>query len=123
MIVERYLDAKYYQYAPEDIQEMCGYNSNATYLAECDQIVTLTAMETDDPSMSASLQDNLQELANSVPEWEKGTQSIHPKWIEHHNQDTSSKIQVVQYAWKKRAVKSIIDARKLTDIQVLCIVI
>ena len=84
VIVERYLDAKYYQYAPEDIQEMSDYNSNATYLAESDQIVTLTAMETDDPSMLASLQDNLQELVNSVPEWEKETQSIHPKWLEHH---------------------------------------
>ena len=58
--------------------------SNATYLAESDQIVTLTAMETEDPSMLASIQDNLQELVNSVPEWEKETQSIHPKWIEHH---------------------------------------
>ena len=84
MIVERYLDAKYYQYAPENIQEMSEYNSSATYLAESDQIVTLTAMETDDPSMLASLQDNLQELVNSVPEWEKETQSIHPKWLEHH---------------------------------------
>ena len=63
---------------------MSDYNSNATYLAESDQIVTLTAMETDDPSMLASLQDNLQELVNSVPEWEKETQSIHPKWLEHH---------------------------------------
>ena len=84
VIVERYLDAKYYQYSPEDVQEMSDYNSNATYLAESDQIVTLTAMETDDPSMLASLQDNLQELVNSVPEWEKETQSIHPKWLEHH---------------------------------------
>ena len=84
VIVERYLDAKYYQHSPEDIQEMSDYNSNATYLAESDQIVTLTAMETDDPSMLASLQDNLQELANSAPEWEKETQSIHPKWLEHH---------------------------------------
>ena len=44
VIVERYLDAK-----------MSEYNSNATYLTESDQIVTLTAMETDDPSMLASL--------------------------------------------------------------------
>ena len=32
VIVERYLDAKYYQYDPEEIYEMCDYNSNATYL-------------------------------------------------------------------------------------------
>ena len=84
MIVERCLDAKYYQYSSDDMREMSDYNSNATYLAESDQIVTLTAMETDDPSMLASLQDNLQELGSSVPEWEKETQSVHPKWLEHH---------------------------------------
>ena len=84
VIVERYLDAKYYQYSPEDIQEMSDYNSNATNLAESDQIVTLTAMETEDPSMLASIQDNLQELISSVLEWEQETQSINPKWLEHH---------------------------------------
>ena len=39
VILERYLDAKYYQYDPEEIYEMCDYNSNAKYLAESDQIV------------------------------------------------------------------------------------
>ena len=34
--------------------------------------------------MLASLQDNMQDLANSVPEWEKETQSIHPKWLQQH---------------------------------------
>ena len=78
------------RYSAEDIEEMSDYNSNAMYLAESDQIVTLTAMETEDPSMQASIQDNLQELIRSVPEWEKETQSkketqsIHPKWLEHH---------------------------------------
>ena len=63
---------------------MCDYNCNATYLAESDQIVTLPAMETDESSMRASLHDNFRELENTVPEWEKETQSIHPKWLEHH---------------------------------------
>ena len=84
VIVERYLDAKYYQYTPDDIYAMSEYNSSAQYLAESDQIVTLTAMETDETSMLASLQDDVQELINRVPEWEKETQSIHPKWLEHH---------------------------------------
>ena len=61
VIVERYLDAKYYQYDPEELYEMCEYNADAKYLAESDQIVTLTAMETDDYSMQASLNDNFQE--------------------------------------------------------------
>ena len=84
MIVERYLDAKYYHYDPEELYEMCEYNTNAKYLAESDQIVTLTSMETDEYSIQASLNDNLQELVNTVPEWEKETQVIHPKWLEHH---------------------------------------
>ena len=78
VIVERYLDAKYYHYDPEEIHDMGDYNCNAEYLADSDQIVTLTAMETDPSSMSASLQDNLRELEHSIPEWEQETQSIHP---------------------------------------------
>ena len=84
VIVERYLDAKYYQHVPAELYDMSDYNTNATYLAESDQIITLNAMETEDISTSASLRDNLQELGNSVPEWESETQSINPKWIEHH---------------------------------------
>ena len=56
VIVERYLDAKYYQHPPDRVQEMSEYNSSATYLATSDQIMTLNAMETDDISMSASLE-------------------------------------------------------------------
>ena len=123
VIVERYLDAKYYQHSPDQVQAMSECNSNATYLADSDQIVTLNAMETDDISISASLRDNLQELVNSVPEWESETQSINPKWLEHHHPDTWSKIQVVQYAWRKPAARSIIDASMLIDIQESCIVI
>ena len=37
VMVERYLDAKYYQYSPEDLRDMSSYNSNATYLADSDQ--------------------------------------------------------------------------------------
>ena len=81
--VERYLDAKYYHYDLEELYEMCKYNTNAKYLAESDQIVTLTSMETNEYSIQASLNDNLKELANTVPEWEKETQVIHPKWLEH----------------------------------------
>ena len=84
VIVERYLDAKYYHYDPEELYEMCEYNANAEYLAESDHIVTLTSMETDEHSMQASLNDNLQELVNTVPEWEKETQVIHLKWLEHN---------------------------------------
>ena len=85
VIVEKYLDAKYYQYDPEEIHDMCDYyNCNATYLAESDQVVTLIAMETDEPSMLASIHDNFRELEGTVPAWETDTQCVHPKWLEHH---------------------------------------
>ena len=54
VIVERYLDAKYYHYPLDQVQDMSDYNSSATYLADSDQIMTLSAMETDDISVSAS---------------------------------------------------------------------
>ena len=79
VITERYLN----QYPPELVQEMLEYNSKATYLAESDQIATLNAMETEEISTSVSLRDNLQELVDSVPEWEPESQSINPKWLEH----------------------------------------
>ena len=84
IIVERYLDAKYYQYTPEQFDDMSDYNSNASYLAESDQVITLQSMETDETSMSTSLRDNMQELIHSIPEWESDTQTINPKWLEHH---------------------------------------
>ena len=83
VIVERYLDAKYYHYDPEDIYELSDYNVNAKYLAESDQIVTLNSMETE-CSVNASLNDNFHELEKTVPEWDQETQVIHPKWLEHH---------------------------------------
>ena len=46
--------------------------------------MTLNAMETEEISASASLRDNLQELVNSVPDWEPESQTINPKWLEHH---------------------------------------
>ena len=84
IIVERYLDAKYYQYSPEQFDDMSDYNLNASYLAESDEVITLQSMETDETSMSTSLRDNMQELMHSIPEWESDTQIINPKWLEHH---------------------------------------
>ena len=84
VIVERYLDAKYYQYSPTDISDMSDYNSNATYLAESDQVITLQTMETEEFSTCASLRDNMQELMHSIPDWESETQTVNPKWLEHH---------------------------------------
>ena len=61
------------------------------YLADSDQVVTLQSMETDEFSTCASLRDNMQELMHSIPEWEAETQSVNPKWLEHHHSGHLSK--------------------------------
>ena len=84
VIVERYLEAKYYQYDPEDIYELGDYKVYVENLAESDDIVTMHFIEADEYSATASLNDNFQELEKTIPEWEQDTKTIHPKWLEHH---------------------------------------
>ena len=84
MSLRRYLDAKCYHYDPENIYELSDYNVNAEHLADSDNVVTLNSIETDEYLANASLNDNLQELEKTVPEWDQDTQVIHPKWLEHH---------------------------------------
>ena len=67
--MERYLDAKYYHYDPEDIQEFSDYNVNAEHLEESDNVVTLNSIEIDEYLANASRNDNFQELKKTVPEW------------------------------------------------------
>ena len=121
VIVERCLDDKYYHYDPEDIYDMCDYNANAKFLAESDQIVTLNSMETEECSVQASLNDNFQELVNTVPERDKETRSSIPNGSSITNQDTLRKIQDVQCVWKKQAARSITVARKVIAVQESCI--
>ena len=58
VIVECYLEAKYYHYDPEDIYELVDYNVNAKNLAESDDIATVLNIETDEYSAAASLNHN-----------------------------------------------------------------
>ena len=41
VIVERFLEAKYYHFDPEDIYELSDYNVHSENLAESDNIVTM----------------------------------------------------------------------------------
>ena len=84
VIVEQYLDVKYYHYDLEDIYELSDYNVHAENLVESDNVVTLNSIETDEYLASACLNDNFQELEKTVPEWDQDTKVIHPKWLEHH---------------------------------------
>ena len=74
VIVECYLDAKYYHYDP----------ANVANLLEDDNIVTVENAETDEYNLSPSISDNFKELESACPEWQPDTQAVHPKWLEHH---------------------------------------
>ena len=87
VIVERYLEAKYFHYDPEHIYELSDYNVHADNLVESDSLVTMQFIQADEYSASASLNDNFQELDKghkAIPEWEQEPKAIHPKWLEHH---------------------------------------
>ena len=56
VIVECYLEAKYYHYDSEDIYELVDYNVNAENLAESDDIVTMQCIENDEYSASRESQ-------------------------------------------------------------------
>ena len=80
VIVECYLEAKYYHYDPEDIYELVDYNLNADNLVESDEIVTVQYLEKDEYSATASLNDSFQELEKAYPEWDLETKS-HPSQV------------------------------------------
>ena len=75
MIVECYLEAKYYDYDPANIYELVDFNVNVENLVESHDIVTVQNIETDEYSAI-----------------QNGSNTINP--------DTPPKIQVVLFVWK-----------------------
>ena len=55
VIVECYLEAKYYHYDPSDVYELVDFNVNVENLIESDNIVTVQNIETDECSAAANL--------------------------------------------------------------------
>ena len=123
VIVERYLDAKYYHYDPEDVYELSDYNVNAEHLAESDNVVTLHSIATDEYRANASLSDNFQELEKTVPEWDQDTQVIHQKWLEHHQSGHLTKDPGCPVCMEEAGSKVNHRRKKVTAVQESCIVI
>ena len=78
------LNAKYYQYDPVEVSNIVEFNESVANLLEEDNIVIAQKAETDEFNLSWPLSYNFQELENACPEWQQGTHSILPKWLEHH---------------------------------------
>ena len=62
VIVECYLDAKYYHYDPVDVLGFVEFNETVENLLEEDNIVTVQNAEMDEFNLALSLNDNFQEL-------------------------------------------------------------
>ena len=123
VIVECHLKTKYYHYDPEDIYELVDFNVNAENLAESDDIVTIQNIETDEYSAAASLNDDFHEVEKACPEWDKETQAIHPKWLEHHQSGHLTKDPGCPVCREEAGCKVNHCCREVTAIQALCIVI
>ena len=84
MIVECYLDAKYYHYDPVELNDLADFNANLVDLLEEDNIRTVENAAVDKYNLSVSIDENFKELENACPAWQPNTKAVHPKWIEHH---------------------------------------
>ena len=71
-----------------ELLDLVDFNANVANLLEDDNIVTVENTETDEYNLSPSSSDNVKELESAhpeaCPEWQLGTQVVHPKWLEHH---------------------------------------
>ena len=84
VIVECYLDAKYYRYDPEELSDFVDFNANLANLVEEDNVVTVENAVVDEYNLCPCVDENFKEVDNSCPSWEPNTEAVHPKWIEHH---------------------------------------
>ena len=85
VIVERYLDAKYYHYDPVELNDLADFNANAANLPEEDNIVAVENAVTDEYNLSASVKENFKELESACPE-----SRTSPVWTSNQRQELPS---------------------------------
>ena len=71
IIVECYLDAKYYHYDPVEILDLGEFNATVSNLVEDGNVVTVENAETDELNRSPSVNDNFRELESACPKWQQ----------------------------------------------------
>ena len=75
VIVDCYLDAKYYHYDPVKLVNLADIHATFVNCMSEDNVVTVEETVVDEHN---------KELDNACPLWEKNTETINPKWLEHH---------------------------------------
>ena len=104
-------------------QQMVDLNVNVENLVESDDIVTVQNIESDEYSAAASLNDNFQELEKPVQNGNREPKRFIQNDSNTINPDTSPKMQVALFVWKKQEVKSITTVERVTASEGLCTVI
>ena len=67
VVVECYLDAKYYHYDPVELNDIVDFNANFANLVEQDNIVTVDDAFLEEYNMCTPVDDNFKELDNAGP--------------------------------------------------------
>ena len=83
VIVECYLDAKYYHYNPAELNDLHNVSDNFKILLDCDEVLTINQATMDTINACTSIDDNnFKELDNACPTWEVEIESVNPKWVD-----------------------------------------
>ena len=84
VIVECYLDAKYYHYDPVELIDLADINATFANLVNEDYIASVEEIVVDEHNACVSVEENIKELDNVCPPWGKNAEMINPKRLEHH---------------------------------------
>ena len=92
LMVESYLDAKYYHYSSKELEPLLTILTASEALAQEDAVPTLTRRVPRKPvQVCASIDDNFNELENACPKPNSNdSHAINPKWIDHHQDSRGS---------------------------------
>ena len=117
VIVKCYLDAKYYHYDKTDMLELVEFSDTVENLIELDNIMTVQNAEIDEFNFALSLNDTSRSWRRPAQNGRRTLRSHAQSGLNTVNLDTSPKIQVALFAWKKQVAKYLTGVEKVTDDQ------
>ena len=79
---------KYYHRNPAELNDLANVSDNLEALIDCDDVLTIIQATMDTFKRAcfhdSSIDNNFKELDNACPTCEAETESVNPKWLEHH---------------------------------------
>ena len=89
LLVEAYLDAKYYQCNPHELESLLTVFAASEALVQEDAVLTLVGRAPQEGTIHvcASIDDNFHEFENACPKPHSAdSNAINSKWLEHHQE-------------------------------------